>query len=219
MKSKRRGISELIATLLLLMITTSGSVFLAFIVQGSGLGSTDTNTLTLTSPTYSIMLTGYDTRDGEDLLGIATLDNEFDKKLCTTNCQTAPDDIPSDDGTEFIALQIKNVSPNTVHIQRIQVNGISHVWDQQTGGVALDASSSAPLSGKYPTNGKFSILSTSTLIQKSDNKLFSDEEVRLVVKLSGDIGSDVLLSKPLPVHINFGGQKSTELVLMSGDAR
>lgn len=220
MKTKRRGLSELIATLLLLMITTGGSIFLAFIVQGSGFSSMGQNTQALPSSSYSIKLTGYDTRDGDDLLGISSLDNKkVDKKLCATNCQTTPDNIPADDGTEFIVLQIKNVSPNTAHIQNILVNGITHSWAQQTGGVTFDASASDPLSGKYPTNGKFSILSTSSLVQKSDNKLFADEEVLLVVKLNKDMGSDILLSKPLLVHINFGGQRTTEFAILSGDAR
>ena len=42
MITKRRGISEIIATLMLLGITTAGSVFLASLVYGSGIQNTPT---------------------------------------------------------------------------------------------------------------------------------------------------------------------------------
>jgi hypothetical protein len=210
--------SELIATLLLLMITTAGSMFLAYIVQGSGIGSLDQNPRSSTYPSYSIRLTGYDTRDGNDLSGIASLDNLFDKKICTSDCQIAPDDIPANGGTEFVVLQIKNVSPKNIHIQQIQINGVLHSWDQQTGGKSFDASAN-DLTGKYPLDGKFSIIPTTTLSQKSDNKLHDDEEVRLVVKLSKDITPNISLSKPVQVLVDFGGTRATEFLIMSGDTK
>jgi len=218
--TKKRGLSEIIATLLLLVITISGSVFLALIVQGGGFSASASNPLTSAYPAYSIKMMGYDTRDASDLLEISSLDNKFDKKLCTVSCQSFADNIPAslNPGTEFIVLQIKNVSPNSVYIKSIQVNGIMHLWDEQTGGKSFDASAN-DLSGKYPLNSKFSILPMSSLVQKSDNKLLEDEEIRLVVKLSQSISTDISLSKPIQVLVNFGSTRATELVIVSGDTK
>lgn len=215
--TKRRGISELIGTLLLLGITTTGSVFLATIVQGSGIAGIQGSAAAPVSPPYSIRLTGYDARDGADLMALGTLDNKHDKKLCTNSCSLAPSNIPANNGTDFIAIQIKNVSPNPVFIRNIQVNGITHDWDAQTGGNIFDASADNLL-GNYPLNGKFSIVSSNG-VQKSDNKIVDDEEVRLVVKLSGGISSDISLSKPIQILVDFGGMRSAEFVVLSGDAK
>jgi flagellin-like protein len=217
LQAKRRGISEIIATLLLLGITTAGSVFLATVVQGSGLASIQGSAVTPVSPPYSIRLTGYDTRDGANLIDLNTLDNKSDKKLCTISCSLTPSNIPENDGTDFIAIQIKNVSPNPVFIKNIQINGVTHDWDAQTGTKTFDASADNLL-GNYPLDGKFSIVSSNG-VQKSDNRIVDDEEVRLVVKLSKDIASDVLLSKPIQVLVDFGGTRSTEFVVLSGDAK
>jgi flagellin-like protein len=215
--AKRRGISELIGTLLLLGITTTGSVFLATIVQGSGLASIQGSSVTPVSPPYSIRLVGYDTRDGANLADLGTLDNKADKKLCTDSCSLAPNNIPANDGTDFIAIQIKNVSTNPVFIRNIQINGITHDWDSQTGGNMFDASADNLL-GNYPLNGKFSMVSSNG-VQKSDNEIADDEEVQLIVKLSEDFSSDILLSKPIQVLVDFGGTRATEFVVLSGDAK
>lgn len=216
---KKRGISELFATLMLLGITTAGSVFLASVVYGSGIQNVP-NTGSNLQSSYSIKLTGYDTRDSTDLLGITTLDNKFDKKLCTSGCQNFADNIPqgANAGTEFIILQIRNVSPESVFLKGVQINGILHTWDIQTVGKTLDASASDG-TGKYPSNGKFSIISTSNLVQKTESKLNPDEEVRLVIKLSKDIPSDISLTKPIITSINFGGIRATENTILSGEIR
>ena len=218
--SKRRGISEIFATLLLLAITTVGSVFLANLVQGSGITSIGQNPSSFSIPMYAVKIIGYDTRDGADLSEITTLDNKFDKKFCTVSCTAFADNVPlaTNGGTEFIVLQIKNASPNPVFIRNIQINGITHSWDPQTSGMTLDASTN-DLTGKYPLSGKFSIISSSGLAQRSDNKLNEDEEARLVVKLSRDISSDISLTRPLQIYIDFGGQRSAESVILTGETR
>jgi flagellin-like protein len=218
--AKRRGVSEIFATLMLLAITTAGSLFLANLVQGSGIGSVGQNPSLVSYSSYSIKFVGYDTRDGADLSEISTLDNKFDKKLCTVSCTAFADNVPLDanGGTEFIVLQIKNASPNPVFIRNVQINGITHSWDPQTGGRDLVASTS-DYTGNYPLAGKFSILSTSGLSQRSDNQLNEDEEIRLVVKLSRDISSDISLTRPLQIYIDFGGQRSAEHVVLSGETR
>jgi hypothetical protein len=204
----------------LLAITTAGSVFLANLVQGSGITGIGQNPSQYTIPMYSVKFIGYDTREGENLSEIATLDNKFDEKFCTVSCTAFADNIPlaANGGTEFIVLEIKNASPNPVFIRNLQINGITHSWDPQTGGKTLDASSN-DVTGKYPLSGKFSIISTSGLVQKSDNKLNEDEQVRLVVKLSRDIGSDISLTRSLQIYVDFGGQRSAEAVVLTGETR
>jgi hypothetical protein len=59
----------------------------------------------------------------------------------------------------------------------------------------------------------------SGLAQKSDNQLNEDEEVRLIVKLSRDIPSDISLTRPLQVYVDFGGQRSAESVILTGETR
>lgn len=218
MITKRRGISEIIATLMLLGITTAGSVFLASLVYGSGIQNTPTGESLQSS--YAIKLTGYDTRDSNDLLGISNVDNKFDKKICTKSCQAFADNVPNSasPGTEFLILQIRNVSTEPAYIKTVQINGVQHTWDPNTGGNVLDASNN-DLTGKYPLNGKFSIISTSNLAQKSENKVDSDEEVRLVIKLDATMPSDIALSKPILTSVNFGGIKASENVILSGEIR
>ncbi|MGQ0606353.1 MAG: hypothetical protein ACT4OD_05320 [Candidatus Nitrosotenuis sp.] len=218
MIAKRRGISEIFATLMLLGITTTGSVMLASLVQGSGLGASNQNPQTNNLPAYSIKMTGYDTRDANDILGITNIDNKFDKKICTTSCQTNPNNIPINDGTEFVVLQIKNTGPTTVYLEGIQINGVLHIWDVNSGGRTLDASANDS-TGKYPLNGKFSILPASSLVQKNDNTLVDDEEVRLVVKLSKNLSMDVPLVKPMLVQVDFGGARTSDHVILSGEIR
>jgi flagellin-like protein len=218
MIAKRRGISEIIATLMLLGITTAGSVFLASLVYGSGIQNTPTGESLQSS--YAIKLTGYDTRDSNDLLGISNVDNKFDKKICAKSCQTFADNVPNSasSGTEFLILQVRNVSTEPAYIKTIQINGIQHIWDSNTGGKVLDASSN-DLTGKYPLNGKFSIISISNLVQKSENKIDSDEEVRLVIKLDDAMSSDIALSKPILTSVNFDGIRASENVILSGEIR
>lgn len=215
---KRRAISEIIATLMLLGITTAGSVFLASLVYGSGIQNTPSEESLQSS--YAIKLTGYDTRDSNDLLGIGNVDNKFDKKLCTKGCQTFADNIPTstNPGTEFLLLQIRNVSTEPVYLKGISVNTVQHIWDSNTGGKSLDASSN-DFTGKYPLNGKFSIISTSNLAQKSENVVNADEEIRIVIKLDDSIQSDIALTKPILTSINFGGVRASENVILSGEIR
>lgn len=216
--SKRRGISEIIGTLMLLAITTIGSFFLANLVQGSGFGSVDPSATQPVSPVYSIRLTGYDTRDSANLSGISSLDNKFDQRLCTKSCAGFANNVPNTSGTDFITVQIKNISTTPVYIKNLQINGVTHILDEQTAGKSFDAGTD-DFSGKYPMNGKFSIVSSGGLVQKSDNQLSDDEEVTLIVKLSKDISSDISLSKPIQVLVNFGSVRSAEFVILSGETR
>lgn len=218
MIKQRRGISEIFATLMLLGITTAGSVMLASIVHGSGLESAAQGSQTNKLPAYVVKLVGYDTRDANDLLGITTLDNKFDKQICTNSCQTTPNNTPQNSGTEFLVLHLKNTSPTTVYLEGVQINGILHTWDTNTGGRALDVSTN-DFTGKYPLNGKFSILPSSGLVQQNENTMTEDEEMRLIVKLSKDLVTDLSLTKPILIQVDFGGPRTSDHVILSGEIR
>jgi hypothetical protein len=110
------------------------------------------------------------------------------------------------------------VSTEPVYLKGILVNGVQHIWDSNTGGKTLDASSN-DFTGKYPLNGKFSIISTSNLAQKSENVVNADEEVRIILKLDDSIPSDIALTKPILTSINFGGVRASETVILSGEIR
>ncbi len=218
MIKQRRGISEIFATLMLLGITTAGSVMLASLVGGSGLNSAAQSSQTNNLPAYAVKLVGYDTRDANDLLGIPTLDNKFDKRVCTVSCQTTPNNTPQNTGTEFLVLHLKNTSTTTVYLEGVQINGILHTWDTNTGGRLLDVSTD-DFTGKYPLNGKFSILPPSGLVQQNENIMTEDEEIRLVVKLSKDLTTDVSLTRPILIQVDFGGPRTSDHVILSGEIR
>src|SRR5574342_148514 len=136
----KRGVSEIIATLLLMGITVAGAILISAFFSGNSLTQAQSSSATQTS---SIKITGYDTRDGINLSDITGFDNKLDAspspgpRLCTTSCDISPNSKPSSDGTDFIILTIRNTGPNPVHIQSIEVNNVEHTWDQNTKNIAL----------------------------------------------------------------------------------
>ena len=223
---KRRAVSETIGTLLLLVVTVAGAVVLSNFIS-DGFFGVDQNRSTVEASSDSIHLTGFDTRDSSELINIASLNNKFDKFLCAKgnnpNCTiVTPDDIPSDDGTEFIAIQIRNMNSETVTLQNIQVNNELHRWDAGTAGILFDASLSADAGTRYPRAGFFSILPSSDRVepdeQFSNQEILSGEEVRVIIKLSEDL-SDIKMWDSVQIVVNFGGAYPADFIVSSGDAK
>ena len=228
LNKKRRGVSEVISTLLLLAITMVGAVFVASIVQNSMITTTDQTGGNSEYLANSVRLTAYDSRDSTNLSGITDLHNEFSQNLCTITCKPNPNYIPTDPlnpGTEFLVLQIRNTNINSVYLHTLFVNGIQHVWDVNTAGVTINAEINDLDSSdgtNYPWDGKFSIISSSGsagLVQRNSNEVFPGEEVRVVIKLNPDISDDIEMWRPLQIHLNYGGTQPTEYIILSGDAR
>ena len=227
MNKKRRGISEVISTLLLLTITMVGAVFVAAIVQNSMLTTTDQTNANTEFLSNSVRLTAYDSRDSTNLSGITDLHNFFSQDLCTSSCQSNPNNVPSglaSGGTEFLVLQIRNTNINSVYLHTLFVNGHQHVWDADTSNVILNAEidDPAPSDGFYPYAGKFSIIESSGsagLVQRDSNEVFPGEEVRVVIKLTENIPDDIEMWRPIQIHLNYGGTQPTEYIILSGDAR
>lgn len=211
---KKRGVSDIIATLLLLGITVAGAVLVSSFLYNSNLLQPQSNP---SSQTASIKITGYDTRDGTNLSVITGFNNFLDAspRLCTTSCNISPNNTPSAGGTEFIILTIRNTGPNQVHVQSVEINNVEHMWSSATGGQALTMT--APPS--YPPSGQFSIIPTSNtapITQMSDNKLNSNDEVRLVIKLSETISYDIGINEPIKVRFFTDLNDSPAITITSG---
>lgn len=214
---KKRAVSEIIGSLLLVAITVVGATILTTFLNDSfaegGLSTATQEKVGLTT----INLMGYDTRDSVQLMKFTNLDNQFDGQLCG-NCTIAfPNKIPEDGGSEFIVLQIENKGVDSVFLHHIYLNNIGHTWDSQTSGILLDAEFT-DITGKYPEDGKFSILPLNNPpIQTVDNQIQSGQIVNLLVKLGSN--EDMDLNKSIRVKLNVGKMISPEFIIESGDAR
>ena len=219
---KRRGVSEVISTVLILAITMVGAVFVSTIIHDTVFSKPDQLNDSNIIPN-SIRLTAYDTRDANGLSGITSLNNYFNQTLCTVGCQSNANNIPSlvNGGTEFIVIQVRNTNINPVYLQTIYVNNVAHEWDGNTANKLFDASID-DTTGKYPTNGKFSIIPISNdppIIQREYFDINGDEEVRVVIKLSEKFSQDIDMWRPMQLHLDFGAPETTEFIILSGDAR
>ncbi len=224
---KRRAVSETISTLLILSITVLGAVFLANFVR-DGFFSLDQNPSTVEQRVNSLQLTGFDTRDSAKLIDVTNLNNDFNQVLCTTNnapCSVTPataNAIPSASGTEFITLKIRNMNVDSVYLQKILINTVSHDWDAGTSNNDLVLPGLGP-GISYPFAGNFSIIPVAEkpfpIRQASTNEIMGDEEVRVIVKLSDKISQDIKMWDSLLIQVNFGASQPAEFIILSGDAK
>jgi len=215
-KVKRRAVSDIIATLLLLGITVAGAVLVAAFFQGNNVFRPDaTNPGTQSA---SIKIFGYDTRDGDELSGIANLNNTLGAPIpyLRTN-STAPNNLPTDvpEGNEFIVLTVRNQGINNAILQSVEINGVEHRWDENTANDELIVTS-------YPDDGTFSIISTSNtapIIQSPTNELQRNGEARLVIKLSSAITPSIQLSQPIRTRIITNLLDPSATIITSGSVR
>jgi len=225
---KRRAVSETIGTMLLLVITVAGAVMLSNFLQ-DGFFGVNQNPSGVQASSNSIQLTGFDTRDSDTLINVANLDNEFNQLLCAkgndakcTMSGTA-DDIPSAiGGTEFIALQLRNMNTDSVFLRNIQVNNELHEWDGGTAGIKLEAVSNLDAGTKYPRAGYFSIIPSpdrpNSDIQFASQEVQGNEEIRIIIKLDEDL-SDIKMWDSMLIVVNFDGPQPAKFIVSSGDAK
>jgi len=218
--SARRGVADIISTMLLMGLTLTGATTLTYFVNDSFISGNLATASSLDTATKSIKLLGFDTRDSVTLLQISNLDNEFNGQLCGVSCAGVgfSDKIPSNGGSEFIIIKIKNNSINSIFLENIQLNNVMHIWDPQTSGATLNAVQDLSSGGNYPHDGTFSILPTSSIIQSTDNEIQSGKTVNLLIKLGPD-DKDILLSKGIRVFLNIGSINLVEFLIESGNAR
>jgi flagellin-like protein len=204
---KRRGVAEIIGTLMLMSITVVGASILTYFVNDSFNTQAQSATATLDTTTGQIKLIAYDTRDSADLLGITNADNNpaslsGERKLCGESCVANPDDLPLNGGTEFFVIQFTNNSINSIFLHSLQLNYVIHDWDSQPIG--------------YPHDGKFSILTISPSAIQATNEIQSGQTVNLLVKLDSTV-PDVSLSKSMRVLLNIGENQPVEFLIESGN--
>lgn len=220
LKTKRRAVSVVISSLLILAITIAGAVMISNMISASSISSIS-QTSRAEVASNAVILSAYDTRDGIILSSIPSLDNEFDNVLCTDTCNSlSRDDIPANGGTDFIVIQVRNKNLFQISINHILVNGVTHTWDSQTGGVVFNANFD-DTTGKYPGAGKYSILpaSNASLVQHSIQNVEGGDEVRIVIKLSDNIQPDIGLGDSIHILVNLGTSQPTEFLILAGDTR
>ena len=216
---KRRGITDIISTMLLMGITVTGATTLTYFVNDSFISGNLATASSLNTATKSIQLLGYDTRDSTTLMQISNLDNNFNGTLCGDSCAVINSDkIPSNGGSEFIIIKIKNNSINSVFLENIQLNNAIHSWDIQTSGATLNTLQNISSGGNYPHDGMFSIIPDSSIVQSINNEIKSGDTVNLLIKL-GEDDSDILLNNGIRVFLNIGSINLVEFLIESGNAR
>jgi len=223
---KRRAVSEIIGTLLILGVTVAGAVFISNAMQSFSLpANTAAASVTEVRP-ESVSLIGYDTRDSTNLSDVTGLNNQFDlsNPLLLTVGATAVDKIPSQGGTEFIVLHLRNLSTNSIFLHNVLINNVGHSWDTNAATQVLVPTFTGATTGQFPADGKFSIIpmyngAGPTITQVGTNQMVGDEEVRVIIKLSGNIPQDIEMWDALRIVVNYGGAQPAEYIVLSGDAK
>jgi len=218
---KRRGVSETIGTMLIIAVTVAGAVLISNVMQNMALPFSSGADTSSVRP-ESLQLIGYDTRDSIDLSDVTGLDNVFNQLLNTTT--PIVDKIPSQEGTEFIVLHLRNTSINSVFLHNIFINNQGHTWDTVAAGQVLDPTYAMITTGQFPQDGKFSIIPITngtgpTITQLATNEVVGDKEIRVIVKLSGNIPQDIGMWDSMRILVNYGGTQPAKFIVLSGDAK
>lgn len=219
---KRRGVAEIISTMMLMGLTVGGATTLTYFVNDGFVSGNLSAASSLNTSPQNVSLLAYDTRDSSSLLMLPDVDNEIliNSFLCGVTCHPPINNIPESGGTEFIVMQIRNNGIDTIFLEDISINNVVHSWDSTTSGVQLDASSSSGATGKYPIDGMFSILPVGSIpiIQNENYQIQSGQTVNLLIKLGPD-DSDIPLNTGIRVLLDTGGIQPVEFMIVSGDAR
>jgi len=190
----KRAVSDIIVTLLLVAITVVVGIIMFGIVKDTEIAESVTSEVSqpLTFE-GGIKISAYDARDGNDLSGIAAIDNTCDDPCKLTS-------------GEHIVLKITNNSPSSIFLNNVIVNEVSHV---------LDTASLPPA-----TSGKFNIIpgtnDEGTTLQ-SASEIQGGKSVRIVVKL-GSI-SDISLNDAIRIKIDATGFDLQNFIITAGHAR
>ncbi|NIP62906.1 MAG: hypothetical protein GWN01_09600 [Nitrosopumilaceae archaeon] len=206
-----------------MMITVAGSAILAYFMNDAFVSDAVSSISTSDVSTKSIQLLAYDTRDSSNLLQMGVLDNSntaSNNVLCGVTCKDNLNKIPSNTGTEFIVLRIKNNSIDPIFLGQVIVNNVGHSWDPNTKDVELDGTSDDVSGvGKYPSDGMFSVIpSDSSLLHQRKNEIKNGEIANIIIKLGPD-DSDINLNDGLRILLDIGTVQFVEFVIESGDAK
>ena len=218
----RRGLAEIISTMMFMAITVTGATTLTYFVNDGFISGNLFAASSLGSSSTNILLIAYDTRDSFSLLTLTDVDNEniINPFLCAVTCSVPPNTIPESGGTEFIVLQIKNNGLNSIFLQDVTINSVVHLWYSSTSVIELDASITDLVGGKYPADGMFSLLPVgkTPIIQNENFQIQSGQIVNILIKLGPD-NSDIQLNKGIHILLDTGGIRTVDFLIVSGDAR
>ena len=221
---KRRGVADIISTLMLMAVTVTGATTLTYFVNDGFISGNLGSVSSLDSSSLNLLLLAYDTRDSSSLLTLTNVDNEHivNSFLCGVTCSITPNAIPENGGTEFIVMQIQNNGIDPMYLEAVFLNNVRHSWDSSTAGIELNASVNdlGITDRSYPADGKYSILAvgSSPIIQNETIQIQSGKTVNILIKLGSD-DPDVSLNKGIRVLLNVGAPQPVEFLIESGDAR
>ena len=215
----RRGVADIISTMMLMGVTVTGATTLTYFMNDAFISGNLGSASTLDSSSLNMLLLAYDTRDSSTLLTLPNVDNQYNSLLCGSSCSGVTNDIPVNGGTEFIVFQIQNNDLDSTFLKDITLNGVVYYWDPSTSGIQLDTTS-ALVSGEYPSDGMFSILSVGNtpIIQNANIEIQSGQTANILVKLSSS-DPDIQLNTGIRLLLDVASIHPIEFVLVSGDAR
>jgi len=196
----KRAVSDIIVTLLLVAITVVVGIIMFGIVKDTGVAESVTSEVSqpLTFE-GGIKISAYDARDGADLSGITSIDNTCDDPCKLTS-------------GEHIVLKITNNSPNSIFLNDVIVNEVSHLRDSTLSGNAVE-----------PSEGKFIIIdhtnpdSGSPQI-KTTVEINGGTSVRLIIGLDDDL-DDISLNDAIRIKIDATGFDLQNFIITAGHAR
>lgn len=222
---KRRGVAEVISTLLLVAITVAGAVVLTSFIDESFVSGSLAVTSGTDTTIKTIRLLAYDTRNGNDLMDpIYNLDNTnppvVDSFLCRESCLVS-DTNPDNGGSDFMVIQIENRGINSIFMKDVSLDNVRHSWDADTIGVDLDATLASPTGGFYPRDGTYSILPSNGETTQTTREIPGGAAVNLLIKLHSNDATipDIELSKTMRVQLNIGENSLADFLIETGDAR
>ena len=196
----KRAVSDIIVSLLLVAMTVVVGIIMFGIVKDSGIAESVTSEVSqpLTFE-GGIKINAYDERDGSDLSGITDIDNTCDDPCKLTS-------------GEHIVLKITNNSPNSIFLNDVIVNEVSHLRDSTLSGNAVE-----------PSEGKFIIIdhtnpdSGSPQI-KTTVEINGGTSVRLIIGLDDDL-DDISLNDAIRIKIDATGFDLQNFIITAGHAR
>lgn len=179
---KVKGVSEMVSTLMLISLTVAGSLLIYNYM------SKYVNVENIKAKYGSIVLIGYDSRDGNGIGGIQHINNHNDRILCAKSCRI--DMNPANNGTEYIVIYVKNRSDRSIIINDIIVNGAIHTWNN-----------SMP-----PRGGTFNLIVGDNTVQNNSNinELLPSATSKILLKLSNNI-DDIPIGSMIEIGIPLDG--------------
>jgi len=187
-------------------IVTGGVVFSFFSGPDSPTAQVETIQNTPSITPRDIIISGYDTRDGDDI-GNTDLDNTLD----------------SDDALksgEYISLTVRpRGSEGDAQISTLNINEIQHTWD--TTSCTITSASVLTCSGLG--NGEFVIIdgsnpSSGTVTTNGSQLIPDGQEKRLIIKLSDDL-ADIKLNKSIRIAIVVANFEPSKFIISAGGTR